>query len=270
MFIHAKKSLGQNFLKSKAAVREILESADLSKDDIILEVGPGKGVLTESLLQSGARVLAIEKDGRLIEFLNEKFLSEIKSGQLVLINGDILDFESDKYKINNEKLLLKPYKLIANIPYYITGALIRKFLESNNQPTQMVLMLQKEVAKRIVASDRKESLLSISVKVYGKPKYVATVPARYFAPAPKVDSAILQISDITKKFFTENNISEEKFFELLHAGFAHKRKMVIRNLEAVCPKDQLSKIFSDLKISPKSRGEDLSLETWKLILTNLH
>ncbi len=242
--IKAKKSLGQNFLKSKSAVRQILTAANLLESDTVLEVGPGKGVLTEGLLESGANVLAVEKDDRLIEFLNEKFPKEISNGQLQIINQDILDF-------NPDFLSKTPYKLVANIPYYITGALIRKFLESDHQPEKMVLMLQKEVAKRIVANDKKESLLSISVKVYGTPKYIDTVPARYFSPAPKVDSAILQISNISKKLFEENKITEEKFFGILKAGFAHKRKLLKGNLG-----------FLPEKVDPLARAEDITLATW--------
>ncbi len=242
--IKAKKSLGQNFLKSKAAVQQILKAAELSKGDTVLEVGPGKGVLTEGLLESGANVIAIEKDDRLIEFLNEKFQNEISSGQLKIINQDILDFDPS--------ILAKtPYKLVANIPYYITGVLLRKFLENNTQPERMVLMLQKEVAKRIVASDKKESILSISVKAYGTPKYIGTVPARYFSPAPKVDSAILQISNISKKLFTKNSITEEKFFEILKTGFAHKRKLLKGNLG-----------YQPENVAQLARAEDITLETW--------
>ncbi|MEI7777163.1 MAG: 16S rRNA (adenine(1518)-N(6)/adenine(1519)-N(6))-dimethyltransferase RsmA [bacterium] len=255
--IKAKKSLGQNFLKSKAAVQQILTAADISEGDIILEVGPGKGVLTESLLESGAQVIAIEKDDRLIEFLNEKFGEQIEKGQLKIIHQDILEFNNDD-KVG-KKLLEKPYKLVANIPYYITGALLRKFLESDNQPERMVLMLQKEVAKRIVANDKRESLLSISVKAYGEPKYIATVPARYFSPVPKVDSAILQIKNISKGFFTENKISEEKFFKTLKAGFAHKRKVLIKNLNTT------PEIFQKINLSTKIRAENLSLKEWSLL-----
>ena len=259
--IKAKKSLGQNFLKSKAAVQQILTAAHLSPGDTILEVGPGKGVLTEGLLESGARVIAIEKDDRLIEFLNDKFEEQIKRGQLEIVHQDILDFNNDDE--TGKKLLKKSYKLVANIPYYITGALLRKFLESSNQPERMVLMLQKEVAKRIVANDKKESLLSISVKAYGEPKYIATVPARYFSPAPKVDSAILQISNISKKFFTENKISEEKFFRILKSGFAHKRKVLIKNLNTT------PEIFQKINLSPKIRAENLSLKEWQHLQTKL-
>jgi 16S rRNA (adenine1518-N6/adenine1519-N6)-dimethyltransferase len=256
-----KKSLGQNFLKSKEALRAIVQAGNISEKDIILEVGPGKGALTEMLLPAADKVIAIEKDQRLIPILHEKFAHEIQNGKLKIIEQDILDYESR---------VLKKYKLIANIPYYITGVLIRKFLSGNNQPERMVLLLQKEVAERIVARDKKESLLSISVKVFGVPKYIQTVKARYFSPVPRVDSAIIAIEGISKNNFRD--ISEDLFFELVKAGFAHKRKKVLRNLESFFKKnninlDTLEKIFEDLHINKNARPEDLTLADY-LALTN--
>ncbi|HPY12875.1 MAG TPA: 16S rRNA (adenine(1518)-N(6)/adenine(1519)-N(6))-dimethyltransferase RsmA, partial [Candidatus Paceibacterota bacterium] len=193
----AKKSLGQNWLKSETAIQEIIKTADLNERELVLEIGPGQGKLTEALLSVGATVVAIEKDDRLIEVLTEKFAAEIKVGRFILIHDDILnlDFSSlfSSLKTNRRKLIAS-YCLVANIPYYLTGQIIRKFLSQEKiQPTKMVLMLQKEVAKRIVAGDGKESLLSLSVKAYGEPKYIKTVPAGAFVPKPKVDSAILLI-----------------------------------------------------------------------------
>ncbi len=262
-----KKSLGQNFLKSKAAVREILTAAAIMPGELLLEVGPGKGVLTEALLVAGAKVIAIEKDDRLIELLKVKFSDQLQKGALHLIHQDVLEFEPERH-------LLKEggYKIVANIPYYITGSFIRKFLTSEFYPEKMVLMLQKEVAKRIVARDGKESLLSLSVKVFGEPQYIKTVPAKYFSPAPKVDSAILLIKNISRDFFNENKIEEEKFFALLHAGFAHRRKYLIGNLKGAAPKIGAApweSIFTQCNISLKTRAEDLELNDWRLIITKL-
>jgi len=262
--MQAKKSLGQNFLKSKAAIADIIKAAELTKDNIVLEVGPGKGVLTEALLEKAGKVIAVEKDDRLIEVLEEKFAAEIKAGKFQIIHQDILEFDPKEAGLVQGK-----YKLVANIPYYITGQLFRLFLQSDHQPSLLVLMVQKEVAKRIVASDGKESILSLSVKVYGTPKYISKVPAKYFSPAPRVDSAILKVSDISKKVFTENKIDELSFFELIKTGFAHKRKLVIKNLESLYNKDMLLKIFTELSIPTKERSETLSLETWKSILVRI-
>jgi 16S rRNA (adenine1518-N6/adenine1519-N6)-dimethyltransferase len=262
--IPAKKSLGQNFLKSKLALHKMLEAGEVNNTDVILEVGPGKGVLTEKLLEKAQKVIAVEKDYRLIELLQEKFATEITNGKLELINADILD---DRPFIKEEE---KSFKIIANIPYYITGQFLRKFLETNHQPSKIVVMVQKEIAQRIVANDKKESLLSISVKVFGTPKMIMKVDKENFSPAPKVDSAILLINNISKKFFTENKILEKDFFKILHAGFAHKRKMLIGNLKewlkknpSTCHVDvSLDKIFTEIKLSEKVRAEDITLNDW--------
>ena len=269
----AKKSLGQNFLRSKSALQKIVEAADLKPEDVVLEVGPGEGILTEALLKSAGKVIAVEKDDRLIPLLQEKFASEISVGKFELIHADILDIEltTNNLQLTTRQNFFKKnlggqaYKLIANIPYYITGQLLRKFLESDFQPSRMVLLLQKEVAKRIVASDNKESILSISVKAYGTPKYIDTVKAECFTPKPKVDSAILLVENISKSFFTSNNLDEKKFFEVLKKGFKSKRKILVGNL-GISNDPNLEKIMSDCGITKNTRAEDITLEQWGRIL----
>jgi 16S rRNA (adenine1518-N6/adenine1519-N6)-dimethyltransferase len=258
----AKKSLGQNFLKSKPALRSIITTADLSAESLVLEIGPGKGALTEPILETGAKLIAIEKDEMLLEFLKEKFAQQIGTSQLTLISGDILEIDLEKVLPANT-----PYKLIANIPYYITGAIIRLFLERKNQPEKMVLMLQKEVAKRIVAQDGKESILSISVKAFGKPKYIETVKAKYFSPEPSVDSAILAISDISNTFFEK--FTPEQFFKILKAGFLHKRKRLAKNLESVSNKAAITAAFLKAEISENARSEGVGLEKWGVVVGEL-
>ena len=248
--MQAKKSLGQHFLKSEKAIKTITEISGARPCDLILEIGPGKGILTESLLRTGANVTSVEKDDLLIPILEEKFKNEITSGRLKLVHADILDFDFGE----------KNYKLVANIPYYITGQILRKFLGTENQPRSMTLLVQKEVAERIVAKDGKESLLSLSVKAYGEPKYIEKVPAGAFQPAPEVDSAVICISDISKKRFV--GASEEKFFDLIHAGFSHKRKQILPNLSAVFGKEKTSEVLEKIKISPKTRAEDIAIEKW--------
>lgn len=259
----AKKSLGQNFLHAPQVVSAMVHAGNITQESIVLEVGPGKGALTSKLLETGSKVVAIEKDDRAIPFLHEKFQNEIKSGQLEIIHGDILEFNETSF----EKFK-GGYTLIANIPYYITGEFMRKFLESSMPPKKIVVMVQKEVARRIV--DSKESILSISVKVYGSPKYICSVPRKFFRPMPNVDSAVLMIDDISKKFFevapNSPKINEKYFFEVLKAGFAHKRKVVIRNLEEKIPREMLETIWEREKLSKDLRAENISLEVWKKIV----
>src|SRR3989344_9658341 len=259
-----KKSLGQHFLKSRDALRKIIQAGEISQDDVILEIGPGKGVLTEELLKNSSRIIAVEKDRELFVFLSEKFQKEVKEKKLILINEDILNS-----KIENLKL--KIYKLISNIPYNITGAILKKFLAGDQppfaqgfggaQPKLMVLLLQKEVAERIVARGGKESILSISVKAYGEPKVIGKVPRRYFSPEPKVDSAIIAIKNISRKNFAPTKVGaptrvgEEKFWQIIKKGFAHKRKKLSGNLKNAVPAAILAK-YSE------KRAEDLALDDW--------
>lgn len=259
--IQAKKSLGQNFLNSKSVAKDIVRAAKLEGVDTVLEIGPGKGFLTSELLSSGAHVIAVEKDDRMIPLLRDMFVEEIKSKKFTLIHGDIIE-ELDK----NTLELPKGYKLIANIPYYLTGQIIRTFLEAKNKPTQMVLMVQKEVATRIVARDKKESILSIAVKVYGTPKLIKKVPARYFNPAPKVDSAVLSIENISNNNFMGKD-EEGGFFELVRAGFAHKRKVLAGNLKELLG-DRTIEILSGVGLNEKTRAEDLTLDQWLSLLKN--
>ncbi len=254
MKIFPKKSLGQNFLKSEGALNTIIQSGQIQKDDLILEIGPGQGALTEKLLASGVKVLAIEKDSELISFLENKFSEEIKTNQLEILKQDILNFDPDQK--------IRKYKIIANIPYYITGAIIRKFLSAKNQPEKMVLLVQKEVAQRIVARDQKESLLSISIKIYCEPKIEKNVSAGSFVPTPKVDSAIVSFENISKDSFLKNKINEKNFFKILHFGFAHKRKTLKKNLGFFSENNEIEKILEKLAINPKIRAEDLSLKDW--------
>ncbi|HRH25329.1 MAG TPA: 16S rRNA (adenine(1518)-N(6)/adenine(1519)-N(6))-dimethyltransferase RsmA [Parcubacteria group bacterium] len=251
--MYAKKSLGQNFLKSEKALNQIVEAGRLSPSDTVLEIGPGLGALTSWLLYSGAKVIGVEKDDDLTLKLKEMFATEIESGQLTLMNEDILDLTPKWDR----------YKLIANIPYNITGAILEKFLSNSNQPELMVVLVQKEVAERIIARNSKESILSISIKIYGEPKLVDTVKAGSFSPAPKVDSAILAIYNISKTFFEQNSVEEAHFFKILRAGFASKRKKLSSNLGVVFDKDKVLETFKNLSLSENTRAEDVPLDLWK-------
>lgn len=253
--IKAKKSLGQHFLTSKHVLDQIIEAAEIKEAEKILEIGPGTGVLTTELLKTGAKIVAIEKDSRSIQLLKEKFHQEISRGQLVLVEGDILDTKVSE-------LNLDEYLIVANIPYYITGAILEKFLGNEPRPNRMILLTQKEVADRIVAKNNKESLLSVSVKVFGQPNLIAKVPAGAFNPPPKVNSAILAIKNIGAGAFNQKKLNIKAFFVILKAGFAHKRKFLKNNLEAVIAKDKLELIWNKLLLDPKVRAEDLDIESW--------
>ncbi|MDB5264986.1 MAG: hypothetical protein JWN64_557 [Parcubacteria group bacterium] len=253
--MYAKKSLGQNFLMHAQTGERIVEAAKLPENATVLEIGPGTGMLTRALLKKAAKVIAIEADNELIPQLEETFAGEIKEGRLVLIQQDVRSFDPTS--------LAKPYVLVANIPYYITGEIIRQFLTASHKPTSMTLLVQKEVAVRIARSE-KESLLSLSVKAYGTPKYAFTVPCGAFIPAPNVDSAVLSIQNISGDLF-ESSAEEVRFFAVLKAGFAHKRKLLARNLEILAPLEKIYLAFEEVGLMPKARAEDLSLAAWSAL-----
>lgn len=272
MEIKAKKSLGQHFLKSVHFLEKIVSAAKLEPDKTVLEIGPGTGFLTEKLLQTGANVIVVEKDHRSVAFLQEKFHDEISLGKLKLIEGDILTWNVAEFLKNSS------YVLVANIPYYITGAILEKFLEHTPRPDRMIVLVQKEVADRIVSrtkgkSGQKENLLSISVKAFGKPEIISNVPRGVFSPPPKVDSAILRISDITSESFAkiaetmecQENVAIERFFAVVKAGFLHKRKFLTKNLESTIGPKKLQDLWDRLGLKNTTRAEELSLEQWLAI-----
>ena len=252
----AKKSLGQNFLHAPNIINRMVYEARVDENDIVLEVGPGKGALTEKLLLKKTLVIAVEKDDRAIEYLNNKFSLEIKKGKLILIHEDILNFDENKHGLKDRN-----YTIVANIPYYISGEFLKKFLDSKIQPKRILVMLQKELAKRIL--DKKGSILSISVKVFGNPKYIVSVPRKLFRPIPNVDSALIIIDNISNEFFINSNIDKTYFFDIVKSGFSHKRKVLIRNLEKNIDIETLKEFWIDAKLSNKIRAEELSIDDWK-------
>ncbi len=249
--------LGQHFLTGQWAARKLAEAVGVRPGETILEIGPGKGALTRELLATGSRVVAIEKDEALVKRLQETFAQEIRNGQLTVVSGDIRNFDPSS---------LGAYIVAANIPYYITGEIIRKFLETATPPRALALLVQKEVAQRI-ATDAKESILSLSVKAYGRPKLVAKVPRGNFSPPPSVDSAILLVDNISKKFF--DGISEKAFFDCLHAGFASRRKFLANNLGVKFGKTETARALAACDINAKARAEDVPLEKWKCLVQNI-
>ena len=193
--LSAKKSLGQNFLTNPRVPEWMVDAAELTAGETVLEIGPGTGMLTREFLRRGARVIAIEADARAIELLQESFADAISGGGLTLVHADVREINPKDYGLASGK-----FKLIANIPYYLSGVLFRQFLSGEITPQTLVFLTQKEVAQRI-ARDKKESLLSLSVKAYGLPRYIKTVSRGNFSPSPKVDSAIIAVYNISKEHF---------------------------------------------------------------------
>lgn len=294
MKLFAKKSLGQHFLNSPGILAKIIAAAELKAGETVLEIGPGTGFLTRELLKTGARVIAIEKDQRAIVMLKQDFFKECASGDLVIIEGDILDPDIfSKANTSTQPIVSAAsnldngqFALIANIPYYITGAILEKFLEYGPRPNRMVLLVQKEVAERIVARDAKESILSVSVKAFGIPKLVAVVPPGAFTPPPTVDSAILSITEISAERFepsdsgvgdsgVRSKIDIQHFFKLVKAGFAHKRKFALRNIESLIgsnttlTREKLEHAWSEVRLDPKLRAEDMSVEQWVNLVSKI-
>jgi 16S rRNA (adenine1518-N6/adenine1519-N6)-dimethyltransferase len=251
--------LGQHFLNAQWVSRDLVASLAIKAEETILEIGPGRGALTTKLLETGSPVVAIEKDPALVSFLKEEFVAEIATGRFTLIENDIRSIDLAELNLGN-------YVVAANIPYYITGEILRFFLENNLQPRAAALLIQKEVAERVVARDGKESILSLSVKAYGSPSIVAKVPAGCFSPPPSVDSAILLIENISRDFFS--GISEETFFKTVKVGFSSKRKMLAGNLTSLVPNTR--DVLEKCGIAPKARAEDVPLEKWGELARLMH
>ncbi len=250
--------LGQHFLNAQWVARDLVKSVGIRAGESVLEIGPGKGALTKELIKEGAHVVAIEKDAGLIPVLEDTFKKEIISGMLTVIEGDVRDSSPEKLGLNS-------YAVAANIPYYITGEIIRHFLTARKQPRTMALLIQKEVAERIVARNGKESVLSLSVKAFGTPSIVAKVPAGCFNPPPSVDSAILLVENISRDFF--DSISEENFFKVVKAGFASKRKILSGNLKGFF--EDSAAVLKESGLPEKVRAEDVKLGEWKRIVQSL-
>ncbi|KKS92104.1 MAG: Ribosomal RNA small subunit methyltransferase A [Parcubacteria group bacterium GW2011_GWC1_43_12] len=281
--------LGQNFLVDENILKKLIEAADLKKEDIVLEVGPGLGILTFELAKRAKKVIAVEKDKRLAEIL-ENIARENKIENLEIIQGDILKIfpsatstsssvipaprpsvalrEGGKAEIQVDSKFTgldsrfrgnDKYKIVANIPYYLTSHLIRTFLESESKPQTMILMIQKEVAERLCAKPPKMSLLAASAQFYAQPKIASSVSKKSFWPSPKVDSAIIEIKP--KK---EIPGEPEKFFKVLKAGFLAPRKQLAGNLERGLKKSkqEILDVLQSLNIDPKRRAETLEVEEW--------
>lgn len=249
-----KKGLGQNFLVDPEALRMIIQVADIPPGALVLEVGPGLGSLTRGLAQVARRVVAVELDGRLLPLL-----AQVLAGyqNVEVINGDIL--EIDPPQLMGEA----GYLVVANIPYYITSALIRHLLSPEFKPARIVLTVQKEVAERICAAPGDLSLLALSVQVYGEAKKVLRISAGAFYPAPKVDSCVVRVDLYPQPLIASEQL--DVFFKLARAGFNQKRKTLRNSLSAGLhlPLDRVSTLLLSVGIDPSRRAETLGLSEWK-------
>jgi len=255
-----KKYLGQNFLKDRVFLEKIIKSAKLSADDYVLEIGPGKGILTQELSSHAGKVIAIEIDDELINVLKDKFKNDKK---IEIINGDIL-------KINLPEILNcafgnNNYKLIANIPYYITSPIIRLFLETKKQPSEIILMLQKEMAERICAKPGNMSIIAVSVQLYADVELLFDVPKSAFWPVPEVDSAVIKISNIKNP--PESIEKMKNLFQIVKIGFSQKRKKLTNNLANGLQRDrgEIEEKIKTIGIDPNIRAQGLSVNDWKYL-----
>ncbi len=252
-----KKGLGQNFLTDRASLQKVITAAEIQPEDTILEIGPGLGSLTVLLAEEAKRVVAVELDSRLVKAL-EDILDPYPN--IELIHGDILE-------VNLNDLFTQPgYLVVANIPYYLTSALIRQLLEAEHAPQRLVLTVQKEVAQRICAGPGELSLLALSVQVYGEPRITDHIPSGAFYPSPKVDSAVVRVDLYPQPRIPQNRL--EDFFALTKAGFSQKRKTLQNAISAgmYWEKDMTGKLLKSAGIDPKRRAQTLSLDEWNRLV----
>jgi 16S rRNA (adenine1518-N6/adenine1519-N6)-dimethyltransferase len=263
--LKARKGLGQHFLVNSGVLHNILSAAELAPSDLVLEVGPGIGVMTDELARQAGWVIAIEIDQKLTLMLRETLEPH---HNLTILNQDVLDTEpADLIETETPRLSQSvpdpsKYKLVANLPYYITQPIIRHFCEARLKPQSMVIMVQKEVARNIVAGPGEMSILAISVQFYGRPQIVGYVPAANFYPAPKVDSAILKITLYPEPPYRVG--SAETFFRVVRAGFCAARKQIVNYMDQGfdIPRSDVLNWLERAGVAPQKRAEALALEEW--------
>lgn len=255
-----KKRLGQNFLIDDKVMDAMVGAADLKKDDVVLEIGPGLGFLTEKILSLAGKIIAVEKDPQLYQVLANDF----KNKNIKFINGDIFSIHLEKHGLKDLK-----YKIVSNIPYYLTSRLIRYFMENSIRPSVMAILVQKEVADRVIAEAGNHSLLSLSVQFYGKAEKAMDVGSAAFSPAPEISSAILKITLYPKPIFADVDI--KLFFMMLKIAFASRRKQLHNNLAAGLKIDssEIKNIFKKFNLNPLIRAQSLSLDDWHNVYLNL-
>ncbi|MBX4201455.1 16S rRNA (adenine(1518)-N(6)/adenine(1519)-N(6))-dimethyltransferase RsmA [Candidatus Saccharibacteria bacterium] len=258
-----KKSLGQHWLKDIPTLEAICDAAQLKPDDVVIEVGPGLGDLTAQLLPRTGKLIAIELDEVLAKTLPQHISSVYKDGtrKLEVVQGDILKFDLGE--------LPSGYKVVANIPYYLTSNLIRVLSESTNPPELIVLLVQKEVAERIAAKSGQMSLLSVSAQLFYETQLGPIVRAEMFEPPPKVDSQVIILDRRHEALFS--NLDEKQFFKLVKAGFSGRRKKLRSSLAAglSIDKPQADKLLKGAGINGDLRAQNLSLQDWYQLYTSM-
>ena len=253
--IKPQKSKGQNFLINEEVYERIIESADLSSKDTVLEVGPGLGFLTFKMASKAKKVIAVELDSKLVDILNILIKSKSQKN-IKIFNKDILTAKGENFK------KISPYKIVSNLPYNITSVFLRKILSLENKQKIIILLLQKEVVDRIISQPPKMSLLSLSVQFYAQAELMFDVSRDNFYPAPKVDSAVIKITP-NKKLLPDYK-SEKEFFKLLRIAFSAKRKMLKNNLATglKISVEEVEKKLEKVNLDKKIRAEQLSLDNW--------
>ena len=261
--LQPKKSLGQNFLRDENVLQKIIQAANLKTDDLVLEIGPGEGALTEELAKKSGQVVAVEIDKNLSDNLQKKFHDK---KNIKIINADILKTNLSEL-FSAYKIQPINYKLVANIPYYITSMIIRFFLENKFPPQEMILMVQKEVAERIVSGPGQMSLLSVSVQYYAQPELIFYVDKKSFYPMPEVDSAVIKVARIKKQ--EESQDKRKEFFQIVRAGFSAKRKTLANNLSNSLhiPKEEAEGKIKKAGLKPTCRAQELSIKDWKKLVS---
>jgi 16S rRNA (adenine1518-N6/adenine1519-N6)-dimethyltransferase len=242
------KRLGQNFLRDKSAVKKVVSASKVSLSDVILEIGPGTGVLTLELAKRAKKVVAVEKD--------ERMQAVLKDALKGFANVEILGQDARKMP----EMASRPYKVVANLPFYLTSLIIRKFLESKNQPKQMTLIIQKEVAQRICARVPDMNLLAVSVQFYAEPEIVSFISKKAFWPQPEVDAAVIKIVPRGRRF----PVSPDKFFSVVKAGFSQPRKQLLNNLSKRLgmEKEKVKAWLGKNGVQPSQRAETLTVGDW--------
>ena len=250
----AKKALGQNFLTDGRVVGKITAAAEIYSDDTILEVGPGRGILTRALASKAGKVITVEIYEQLIPSLYEKFSDHTN---VEIVQGDARAISIDKLIPAEDR-----YKVVANLPYYAASPIVRRFLEADHKPTLMVVMVQREVGLDMTAKPGKMGILSVATQVYGNPRIITSVPPRSFRPSPKVTSAVVKIDLYDKPLVPF--MSPDGFFELVRAGFSAPRKQIHNNLRhrLNTNPDVIGELLAQAKIDPKRRAQTLSITEW--------
>ncbi len=255
--LRPRKGLAQNFLIDHGVLDVTMEAAQITSEDIVVEVGPGLGTLTRELAARAGRVIAIELDEKLTVLLRESLASFTN---LTIINQDVLETDIAEL-LKSSGLEGKPYKLVANLPYYITQPVLRHFLESKVKPTLILVLMQKEVAQSIIAKPDDMSILAVSIQLYGKPKIIKKVAPGAFYPPPDVTSALLKIDVFPKPAVP---VEIDSFFQLVRAGFCAARKQLANSISQGLgiSKEETLAILEKGGIAPERRAETMSLEEW--------